>query len=259
MPDVSAMSGVPRRQAAKSSAVSKDPVRTMPPRPRGPPGGSRPARRGNARGGVRRPGCRRPRQAATAAKATAGVWGAGFRTTALPAASAASAPPIGMASGKFQGPMHGHHAERRAPTAPSRRSSCAGQPRRSSGRSRPPRRPRRPPRPASCPLRRPSRATSCGTPRRQLVGAALEQGGPLGRRRPPAQRGRAARARSPRTRSTPASSSCAAAACAASARRRARGQLTTRARGSVGSVSGSLVKPAADASRRPAWPAAGRR
>ena len=58
---------------------------------------ARAGRRGGPRG-------RRPRrQQSTRSRPTATVCGAGFRMTPDPAASAASTPPAGMASGKFQG------------------------------------------------------------------------------------------------------------------------------------------------------------
>ena len=127
LPEVSAKRGVRGARRANSSAVSKDPVSTTAPSPpcpirREPTGPSAQRTPTSASAGM--PAVR---QAATAAKAMAGVWGTGFTMAALPAASAASAPPIGMASGKFQGPATATTPRGRA-TAPSRRSSRRARP-----------------------------------------------------------------------------------------------------------------------------------
>ncbi len=67
------------------------------------PAPARGRRRRRARSGARPAGTPADQQASATSSAHRRVSGAGLRTTVLPAASAASTPPAGMATGKFHG------------------------------------------------------------------------------------------------------------------------------------------------------------
>jgi len=130
-PEVSASRRRSGRHEAKSRAVSIDPVRTTAPTsgcvtsrlPASPSSDrttwSRSAGRPWASSAAR--------TAPPATSAHTGVAGAGLRITAEPAASAASAEPSGIATGKFHGGVTtvSRTGSNRAPSTPSSASACS--------------------------------------------------------------------------------------------------------------------------------------
>ena len=103
LPLVSANSGRSGRQPRKRRAVSTDPVRMTPPT-RGSVTSPRPtSSSGHGRNCKTSRGIPASHSRPASHQPTSTASGAGLRTTALPAASAASTPPAGMDSGKFQG------------------------------------------------------------------------------------------------------------------------------------------------------------
>ncbi len=139
LPLVSAVSGRPARHHRKERAVSALPVSST----RSTAGwatSSRP-RASSSRSTSWRSECGTPASQSTSARSAPHrlASGAGLSTTPLPAASAASTPPAGMATGKFTAGRRRSAGAGRTGRRPRRARPTVGRSRRSGGRRRRPR------------------------------------------------------------------------------------------------------------------------
>ena len=112
LPLVSAKSGRSGRQPRKRRAVSTEPVRMTPPTRESVTSARPTSSSGQGTNCKTSRGTPAAQRACASPQPTSTASGAGLRTTALPAASAASTPPAGMESGKFHGGVTDDHAER---------------------------------------------------------------------------------------------------------------------------------------------------